>query len=144
MNYYIIVLGLLVVGGLATTVWGVKGWCKTRRVAMWPTTEGTIESSNPQSTDDDLLPEIIYRYDVNGTPYSSGLTLPSGTLPSEQLSKRLALDYPVGGKVAVRYDPVTPSTSVVEGAQGKSGDIFIIFLGVASTVFGILAIIQGV
>ncbi len=144
MNYYLIILGLLTVGGILTTIWGLRSWRQTRRVGHWPIVDGTIESSTAQSIDDDLLPEIVFRYEVDGKQYRNTIMLPSGTLPSQELAKHLEEDYPVGKTVSVRYHPDTHGTSSVEGTQNKGGDIFIIIFGAASTVFGILAIIQGV
>ena len=144
MNYYLIILGLVTLGGLMTTVWGLLGWQRTRRVANWPKTNGMIELSTAQSADDDLLPEIVYRYEVEGVQYSRDITLPSGTLPSQELAKRLLRDYPVGKSVVVNYDPKDQGTSLVEGTLGNGGDLFIILFGVASAIFGVVAILQGV
>lgn len=143
MNYYLIILGLVTVGGLLTTAWGLKSWHGAKRVEAWPGTSGTVESAADQSEDDDLLPEIIYRYEVAGVSYRNKLELPSGTLPSQELAKRLARDYPVGKTVEVRYDPDAHATSTISGTQGKGGDVFIILFGIASTLFGIVAIAQG-
>ncbi|MBI1194585.1 MAG: DUF3592 domain-containing protein [Gammaproteobacteria bacterium] len=144
MNYYLIILGLLTIGGLATTIWGLKSLRNTQRIAAWPGTGGTIESSTAQSVEDDLLPEIVYRYEVEAVSYRNKLELPAGTLPSQELAKRLARDYPVGKTVEVRYDPDAHGKSVIEGAQRKGGDVFIILFGIAGTLFGILAMLQGI
>jgi len=94
--------------------------------------------------DDDLLPEIIYQYEVDGVQYSNKIELPSGTLPSQELSKRLILTYPVGKKVEVHYDSECHGSAQVEGTQGKGGDVFIILFGLASALFGALLIAQGI
>lgn len=145
MNYYLIILGLLTIGGLLTTVWGLNSWRHAKRVATWPVTEGVIESSTAHSDDDDLLPEILFRYEVGGISYTNKLELPAGTLPSQELAKRLTRDYPAGKDVGVRYDPEAHAVSLIDGTQHKGGgDAFIILFGVAGTLFGVLAILQGI
>ena len=136
-NYYAIILGLLAVAGLGLTAWGCLGLIRARRRKAWPTTQARVIES---TGGDDILPNIVYRYTVDGTPFDAVLELPSGTEPSEELTKDLLGRYPTGHSIEIRYDPTDPAHSEVIGLGG-AGEWFIIAIGLATTAFGIYALI---
>ncbi len=136
-NAYGIVLWLLTAAGIGITAWGCLGLAGARRRRTWPTTQAVVIES---SGGDDILPEIVYRYTVSGTSYDAALALPSGTEPSEELTKDLLERYPLGRSIEVRYDPSEPGRSEVVGLGGTS-EWLIIAIGLATTAFGIYALI---
>ena len=97
------------------------------RAYRWPVTRGRIVASGVESFIDRQLDEgrfynrrhyksgVVYEYEVNGRKYRGdrvtlGLTV-SSNLPG--VARMTARRYPVGTEVRVRYDPKTPSESVL-------------------------------
>ncbi len=138
-NYYAIVLGLLTVGGMGVTAWGLLGLHRLhRRRRTWPTIQATIRESRGG---EDILPTIVYRYEVGDSVFERTLELPSGTEPSEELTNDLLRRYPVGSAVQVRYDPEAPERAEVVDLGGTT-DWFIVAIGAATTGFGLYALLH--
>ena len=137
MNYYALILGLLAVAGIGITAWGCLGLIHARRRKAWPTTQAVVIES---TGGDDILPNIVYRYTVAGTSYDAVLELPSGTEPSEELTRDLLERYAAGRSIEIRYDPMDPARTEVVGLGG-SGEWLIIAIGLATTAFGVYALI---
>ena len=137
MNYYELILWLLTAAGVGITAWGCLELNRARQRKAWPTTQAVVIES---TGGDDILPEIVYRYTVSGTSFDAALELPAGTEPSEELTRDLLERYAAGRSIEIRYDPAEPHrTEVVD--LGGSSVWLIITIGIATTAFGIFALI---
>jgi len=140
MNYYVIILIIVIVGGISVTVWGAGGMVIKARQRHWPKTLGTISSC--ASVDDDMLPDVTFNYEVDGVTRSGRISFPSGTHPTEQLATKVENDHPIGSPVEVWYNPEKPDESLT-GEGMRRGDLFITLIGIALTLTGIAALLQG-
>ena len=119
---------LLLLIGLGLAGFGAfdigRTWSKVAEARRWPSTEGTIlnrdwrsvTSIGRSSSSRRFVPLIRYRYAVAGQFYQSEKVYPAGgeqwSTPAE-LQAYLDLEFPVGGRVAVSYDPAAPSRSAI-------------------------------
>ena len=140
MNPYIIILGLFLIAGLATTAWGWTIIARGRRTQRWPAVDGSITRNS--SSDIDALPEIEFSYQVSGKDYRRMLDYPGGTTPSQQLSASYRAKYPVGAPVKVHYDPAHPEHATFEPGLAR-GDWMIFILGVIATLFAAVFLLFG-
>jgi len=109
---------------------------KSRLRLAWPTTTGCVVVSEVQSPDDDMLPLIEYRYQVDETEYQSRLQFPAATSPSEELSKSYVARYPVASDVTVYFQPGQPQQSTLE--PKSQGDWLLLVIGIVTTLMGVL------
>ncbi len=96
------------------------------RSADWPSTEGEVIRSKPQSfstayfTSHDA--RITYRYWVDGRKYvSSGVTPESLGFGSRREAQEVVDRFPPGSKVAVYYDPKRPGRAVLLPGKREHG-----------------------
>lgn len=139
MNLYAIILVIVTLGGIAISMWGWRVLKQTRETGQWPSTGGVIEASEPTSETDDLLPYIVYRYEVNGEVYRSSFEFPAGTNPMPEFAESYVRKYPVGAAVAVFYNPELPEQSTLE--PGTRGDWMILALGVLMALGGAISLL---
>ncbi|HHJ80561.1 MAG TPA: DUF3592 domain-containing protein [Candidatus Tenderia electrophaga] len=139
MNPYFIMLTLVIVGGIGITAWGWQVLRKSHKVKQWPSVEGVIEESELSSEQDDLLPHIAYRYDVNGQTLRCVFEFPNGTQPLPEFAQAYVKKYPVGAKVQVFYDPQQMQHSTLE--PGSQGDWMILVVGVFMALGGAIALL---
>jgi hypothetical protein len=128
MNLYSLILVVTAIGGLGISLWGWRIMQTSRRVAQWPTVTGQIALSELNGSDNDLLPDIRYRYQVDGQSYDSRFEFPSGTHPLPEFNRRYVEKYPRGAEVTVYYNPQQPADSTLE--PGAQGDWMILALGI--------------
>ena len=138
MNPYLIILTLVTLSGIGISIWGWQILRNSQKVRNWPSIEGTIEESEPSSKQDDLLPHIVYRYEVDGQALRSSFDFPSGTQPLPEFSQAYAKKYPVGAKVRVFYNPQLTSHSTLE--PGAQGDWMVLAVGIFMAVGGAIAL----
>jgi hypothetical protein len=138
MNAYLIILISVVLGGAGITIWGWRIQQAAQRVQQWPTVEGVIEELKPSSEQSDLLPHILYAYDVQGEHYRKVFEFPSGTHPLPEFTQAYMDKYPVGTPVTVYYNPQQPLDSTLE--PRAQGDWLVLLLGILMTVGGIGAL----
>lgn len=134
MNPYFIILSLTCLGGIAITIWGWLILRSSQKIKNWPCVEGVIEESEPSSEHDDLLPHIVYCYEVDGQALSSNFVFPSGTQPLPEFTQAYLKKYPVAAKVQVFYNPQQAEQSTLE--PGAQGDWMILVLGILMAVGG--------
>ena len=139
MNLYPLILISVALGGLGISIWGWRILQASKRVAQWPTVPGRIEVSALSAADNDLLPDIRYRYQVDGQPYQSRFEFPSGTHPLPEFNRSYVEKYPVGANVTVYYNPQQPTDSTLE--PGAQGDWMILALGILLTIGGVGALL---
>ena len=136
LNPYSIILGSVIVGGSAITVWGWAILAKSKKVKSWPTIKGVIEESRPEADYNDLLPHIAFSYQVDNIQHRTIFMFPEGTHPSQQLSQAYLDKYPVGNEVLVYYNPDHPETATLE--PETKGDWMILALGLMLVVGSII------
>lgn len=136
-NTYSIILGLFVLAGVFTSIWGWTIIRSAKQTLQWPKTDGHIKISEPASTLDAHLPHIVYDYTAEGQQYQSTLQLPGGTTPSPELAARYVERFPAGATIQVAYNPDQPDISTLEPGP-RDGDWLIFSIGLGATVFGIL------
>ncbi len=139
MNPYFIILALVTLGGIVITLWGWQILRNSQKLRNWPSVEGIIEESEPSSAHDDLLPHIVYCYEVDGQTLRSHFEFPSGTQPLPEFAQAYVKKYPIGAKVPVFYNPQQTSQSTLE--PGAQGDWMILALGILMTVGGAIALL---
>lgn len=142
MSPYVIVIILFILAGVATAVWGLVVVAQGRKSKDWPSTEGVIEKSERSSEEDDLLPEIVFRYSVGGREYVKTFDFPRGISPHPQLSIEYANRYPAGARVRVYHDPADPQRATLEPGVGQ-GDWMIFVLGMSAVGLGLVALAIG-
>ncbi len=139
MNPYFILLALVTLGGIGITIWGWQILGRSQKVRNWPSVEGVIEVSKLSSEQDDLLPHIAYRYDINDETLRSSFEFPSGTQPLPEFSQTYVRKYPVGARVQVYYNPQHKHQSTLE--PGSQGDWMVLVIGVFMAVGGAAALL---
>ena len=139
MNPYLIILILVTLGGIGISIWGWQILRNSQKMRNWPHVEGVIEKSEPSSEHDDLLPHIVYCFEVDDQALRSNFEFPSGTQPLPEFSQAYLKKYPTGAKVQVFYNPQQPSHSTLE--PGAQGDWLIMALGILMTFGGAIALL---
>ncbi len=138
MNYYGIILLLVVIAGITVAVWGWNIMIASRKIRQWPTVDGKIERSTLSSNRDDLLPDIRFSYVVKGQQYSQSFEFPADIDPMPEMAQSYIEKYPAGEKVRIYYNPLNPAEATLEPAV--RGDWMIMALGVITAVGGLLAL----
>ena len=110
-----------VVLGVGVTIYGFQVISAARRAETWPSTNGLIEESNiiEHEFSDNVLsycPSVTYSYSVNGkllcgTSIAFGL---KNSYSNWAFANRYVQLYPIGKKVCVFYDAMSPTRSVLE------------------------------
>lgn len=139
MNLYPIILGTVLLGGIIISIWGWRVLAKSRKIKSWPVTKGTIDESDPTSETNDLLPHIVFSYQVEGKTYQRAFQFPDGTHPLPEFNQTYLNKYPVGKEVDVYYDPAQPETATLEAES--QGDWMILALGIMMTIGGIVTLL---
>lgn len=139
MNLYPLILGTVLVGGIIISAWGWKVLAKSRKMKSWPTTIGTIAQASPSSESNDLLPHIVFSYQVKGKTYQRAFEFPEGTHSLPEFNQAYLDKYPVGKEVEVFYDPDQPETATLE--PETQGDWMILALGLMMTIGGAVALL---
>ena len=106
---------------------------------QWPTVEGIIEESSPQSDSNDLLPHIVFAYSVEGYQYHQAFQFPEGTHPLPEFNQAYLKKYPVGETVRIYYNPEHPNIATIE--PGAQGDWMILALGLIMAAGGIITLL---
>lgn len=138
-NPYAIILGLFIIAGFITALWGWFIIAKARKTRRWPMVEGTIEQSAPTSEANGLPPHLLFSYTVAAHTYQRALEFPSGANSSPEFAASYAGKYPVGVKVPVYYNPDQPEQATLEPGLA-SGDWMIFALGITAMAFGVFAL----
>ena len=137
LNPYSIILGLFVASGVLVTLWGVRIIFIARKTLKWPFVGGKIEESRINFGAGDLLPCIVFSYNVGEKNYQQQMTFPRDITPSQEFTKSYLEKYPVGFLVQVFYDPNNPESATLEPGPAE-GDWLILVVGLAMLVLGIL------
>ena len=113
MNLYSVILGAVFLAGIGITIWGWKILADSKIIKQWPTVKGAIEESI-ERPEKDLLPHIVFSYQVQGEQYQRKFDFPEGTHPLPEFNQAYLKKYPVGKNVMVYYNPEKPETATLE------------------------------
>ena len=138
MNLYSAILGTVLLAGLGITIWGWKILASSRKIKQWPTVEGTIEEST-EKPENDLLPHIVFSYQVEGKQYQRKFEFPEGTHPLPEFNQAYLKKYPAGKNVSVYYNPEQPETATLEAET--QGDWMILALGIMMAAGGLITLL---
>ena len=138
LNLYPAILGAVLLAGLGITIWGWKILANSRKIKQWPTVEGMIEKSY-EKPENDLLPHIIFSYQVEAKQHQRKFKFPEGTHPLPEFNKAYLNKYPVGKNVTVYYNPNQPETSTLE--PETQGDWMILALGIMMAAGGLITLL---
>lgn len=139
MNLYSAILALVTLGGIGLSIWGWSILQTSKKREQWPRTKGKIESFTDSSKENDLLPEIIFSYQINDKHYRRQFEFPEGTHPLPEFVTFYKNKYPVGSTVEIFYNPENPEDATLE--PGAQGDWMIFTMGIAFVVGGVLSLI---
>lgn len=139
MNLYSIILTAVTLGGIGLSIWGWSILQKSRKMEQWPRTTGKIEVFNDSSQENDLLPEIIFSYQVNGKAYRRTFEFPEGTHPLPEFVAFYKTKYPVNKEVEIFYNPEQHDIATLE--PSTQGDWMILAMGIAFIIGGGLSLI---
>lgn len=146
-----IALGLLfiLIGGFVFFMWGLPPLKYSNASKAWPSVPGEITRSEVETYRKDgktqYLPDIAYKYNVDGKDYSSS-KVTVGDPPftgSISPARRIQSEYPVGKSVDVYYDPGVPSSSALRPGIQKNDILLALILGIFP-LMGILILISGI
>jgi len=139
VNAYFIIILLVIIGGVVTSIWGLRVLIAARKTAQWPTVEGIVKQSEPVSEHDELLPHIVYQYGVGDQKYNSTVKFPPDTNPLPEFARSYVEKFPVGATVEVYYNPQQPEESTLE--PHLQGDWMILAMGLLMAVGGVVALL---
>lgn len=139
MNLYPVILIAVTLGGIGVSLWGWRVLKQAQLTRQWPQTTGMIETSEPGSEHDDLLPHIVYRYRIGNEEYRAPFRFPEGTNPMPEFAASYLKKYPVGAEVTVFYNPEQPQDSTLEPAA--RGDWMILALGILMLAGGAISLL---
>ncbi len=138
MNLYSAILGTVLLAGLGITAWGWKILANSKKIKQWPTTEGIIEEST-EKPELDLLPHIVFSYQIEGKQYQRKFDFPEGTHPLPEFNQTYLKRYPVGKNVTIYYNPEQFETATLEAET--QGDWMILALGILMAVGGLITLL---
>ncbi len=138
MNFYSAILATVLLAGLGITAWGWKILANSRKVKQWPTAEGIIEEST-EKPENDLLPHIVFSYQIEGKQYQRKFDFPEGTHPLPEFNQTYLKRYPVGKNVTIYYNPEQFETATLEAET--QGDWMILALGILMAVGGLITLL---
>ncbi|MBL8077959.1 MAG: DUF3592 domain-containing protein [Anaerolineales bacterium] len=141
MTIPMICAGIFFLIGLAIMASGWMTFHKSNQAAVWPSTTGTIITSEVlRSTGGKLSfsAHIVYQYAAQGGNHvSTRVSIPElmGIVDTGQKEAMAKVEkYPIHSTVTVYYDPQDPQRAVLE----KRGDVSLFYLGAVFLVFALV------
>jgi hypothetical protein len=135
--------------GVGLVTLAVLKWNEAGTVETWPTSSGTILSSEIQSGSSGgssrpamFSPEVRYSFEANGVRYEGNRVSPGTIASSSDRSdaQEVVAKYPTGQKVEVRYNPDDPSEAYLEAGAGPLPAILLSIGLVAIGVSGFMIV----
>lgn len=140
VNPYVLILVFFTITGIIATIWGWMIIAKARKSKTWPSVEAEIVKSRRGLEQNDLLPEIIFSYAVEGRGYTKTQEFPADLTPDKEFTDSFLKKYPEGARVQVYYNPYDPEQATLETGF-ISGDWMVFALGIGMSLFGALSLI---
>jgi hypothetical protein len=137
---YVLIQVFFIIAGIISTIWGWVLITKARRSKTWPSVEAEIVSSKRGLVQNDLLPEIVFNYAVEGRGYTKTQEFPSDLTPDKEFTDSFLKKYPAGARVQAYYNPYDPEQATLETGF-ISGNWMVFALGIGMTLFGALSLI---
>jgi hypothetical protein len=127
--------GLFIAVGVGVLGFGMHALQLAKRAEQWPTTPGTVVSSdfvtNYDSDGDTYRARVRYTYNANGVELTGDkVAFGYAASSSESFHRDIHNALPVNTQVAVRYDPRDPERAVLTFGTNQSIKFLIIFGGV--------------
>ena len=138
MNLYSAILATVLLAGLGITIWGWKTLASSRKIKQWPTVEGVIIEST-ENTKNDLLPHIVFSYQIEDKRYQCKFDFPEGTHPLPEFNQTYLNKYPVGKNITVYYNSEQHEEATLEAET--QGDWMILALGILMAVGGTITLL---
>ncbi len=105
---------------------GAVGFYNALVSGSWPTTTGTVVSSDvksPSGKATKYIAEITFTYTVNGREYRSDNFMATAARGTSQWAREVVEQHPVNSEVTVHYNPDAPDGAVAE--PGLQSDNYI-------------------
>jgi hypothetical protein len=146
-----LITGLMVVIGLAATGAGAWTMIKGIQTNSWPTTFGTVRSSELSSSQGDhghmfYSAHVTYTYQIGKTSFTGKKISVAQIASSSNYAREILGRYPVGKKVLVFYSPGDPSEAVLQTGIGPGtwicfgvGVVFLLAGGITARIFKLAA-----
>lgn len=138
----IIILASL--AGLLLTLFAINNSINAFKTKSWPTTEGTIYSSEVIHSSR-YVPKIVYTYDVDTNAYSSErIRLKDmAQYKKREDAQEVANKYPIDSKVKVYYNPAKFDEAILEpGIKGEH--IFMLLIGLIIFIAPLIGLIYSI
>ncbi|MEZ5894385.1 MAG: DUF3592 domain-containing protein [Parvularculaceae bacterium] len=131
--------GLFLVIGVSILGFGARSYTLSKQAADWPTTPGTVTSSDfVVSSDDDSTTyraKVEYKYNPDGIERTGDkIAFGYAGSSSRKFHEEIYEALPVGTQVAVRYDPNNPDRAALSHGVNQS-IIFMLIFGAVWTMF---------
>lgn len=97
--------------------YSVIGFTKAIQTQSWPTTQGTVVSSEVKKVASkgthQYQPVVYYYYEIGAETYSSTKYSSTGARGSSQWANQVISGYPDEATITVHYNPTNPKQSVL-------------------------------
>ncbi len=139
----LLVAGVFILLGAGLSWWGWNIVQDARASSQWPTTEGTVTSSEVRDTSDaesdSYSPRVTYEYQVDDVSYQNNtITFGQNSYSSRRKAESIAAGYPTGSRVTVYYEPGDPAQSVLEPGA-SAGSFIVLAIGLLFGLIGVVA-----
>ena len=136
---------IFIIAGFVLLGFGVRNIWRAHAAENWPTTTGTIVSSevkrNRSSETTTYGAAVVYDYEVGGREYvQSRITFGDSSRGDPAYAERIVRRYQPDREVTVYYDPEDPSLAVLEPSSG--GSWLLLLIGGAFIVFSIFMMLM--
>ncbi len=139
-----IIIILASLAGLLLTLFAVNNSINASKTKSWPTTEGTIYSSEVVRSSR-YVPKIVYTYNVDTNAYSSErIRLKDMAQYKKKVdAEKVANKYPVDSKVKVYYNPIKFDEAILDpGIKGEH--IFMLLIGLIIFIAPLIGLIYSI
>lgn len=112
----ILVFGIFIMIFIAWLVIGSIGFYKAVASKNWPTSAGTVISSEvvrPSGKSTKFEAKVVFTYSVDGKAYTSEKLKATMARGTSSWAREVVESYPAGAKVEVYFNPKNPGTAVV-------------------------------
>jgi len=139
-----LIIILASMAGLFLTLFAANNLLNAYNAKKWPTTEGTIYSSEVIRSSR-YVPKIVYTYNVDTNAYSSErIRLKDmAQYKKKEDAEKVAAKFPVNSKVKVYYNPIKFDEAILEpGIKGEH--IFMLLLGLVIFIAPLIGLIYSI
>lgn len=139
-----IIIILASLAGLLLTLFAANNSINAFNAKSWPTTEGTIYSSEVVRSSR-YVPKILYTYNVDTNAYSSErIQLKDmAQYKKQEDAEKVANKYPVNSKVKVYYNPIKFDEAILEpGIKGEH--IFMLLIGLIIFIAPLIGLVYSI